>query len=368
MAGVCTGMRRAIAVVLSEAQRRTLEELKASRTVAVRLAERATVVLCAAEGMEDQQIGKLLGISREKAARWRKRYVAMGLGGIEKDAPRPGRKRRIDAATRAAVVRKTLREKPQGQTHWSRSTMARATGLSDSTIGRIWREHGLKPHRIETFKLSNDAQFVEKLEDIVGLYLSPPEHAVVLCCDEKSQIQALDRTQPGLPMKKGRCGTMTHDYKRNGTVSLFAAMNVSDGTIISQCHKRHRHQEWLKFLRLIKSQAPAQRQVHLVCDNYATHKHPKVQAWAKRNPRFIFHFTPTGASWLNMVERFFRDLSENAIRRGSFCNVDDLTGAILEYINQHNNDPKPFIWTARARDILAKVKRARKALRNQNTL
>ncbi len=239
--------------------------------------------------------------------------------------------------------------------------MAQATGLSDSTIGRIWREHGLKPHRSETFKLSNDPQFAEKLKDIVGLYLSPPEHAVVLCCDEKSQIQALDRTQPGLPMKKGRCGTMTHDYTRNGTTSLFAAMNVRDGTIISECHPRHRHQEWLKFLKLIESQVPADQEIHLICDNYATHKHAKVQAWARRNPRFVFHFTPTGASWLNMVERFFRDLSENAIRRGSFYNVDDLIGAIDEYINQHNENPKPFIWTATAKDILAKVKRARRA-------
>jgi transposase len=303
-----------------------------------------------------------MGISRQKVARWRERYATLGLGGIEKDAPRPGRKRRIDDRQRAAVVTRTLKEKPQGQTHWSRSTMAAATGLSDSTIGRIWREHGLKPHRVETFKLSNDPQFVEKLRDIVGLYLSPPEHAVVLSCDEKSQIQALDRTQPGLPIKPGRCGTMTHDYTRNGTTSLFAALNVADGTVISDCHPRHRHQEWLKFLRLIQAQVPQDRPVHLICDNYATHKHPKVLAWARRNPRFVFHFTPTGASWLNMVERFLRDLSEKAIKRGSFFNVDDLIGAITEYINQHNQSPKPFIWTATANDILAKVKRARKVL------
>jgi transposase len=240
--------------------------------------------------------------------------------------------------------------------------MAAATGYSESTIGRIWREHGLKPHQVKTFKLSNDPRFVEKLNDIVGLYLNPPEHAIVLSCDEKSQIQALDRTQPGLPMKKGRCGTITHDYKRNGTTSLFAAMNVLDGTIISQCHPRHRHQEWLRFLRLIKSEVPGGKDVHLICDNYATHKHSKVQAWAKRNPRFHFHFTPTGASWLNMVERFFRDLSEKALKRGSFYNVADLTGAITEYINQHNEKPAPYIWTAKATDILAKVKRARRAL------
>jgi len=330
--------------------------------VSVRLAQRASIVLLAADGLENKQIGARLGITRQTAGRWRDRYAAHGLAGIETDAPRPGRKRRISDAQRAAVVRKTLHETPEGQTHWSRSTMAAATGLSDSTIGRIWREHGLKPHRVETFKLSNDPKFVEKLNDIVGLYLSPPEHAIVLSCDEKSQIQALDRTQPSLPMKPGRCGTMTHDYKRNGTTSLFAALNVLDGTIISPCHKRHRHQEWLKFLKLIKSQVPADREVHLICDNYATHKHPKVQAWAAKNPRFHFHFTPTGASWLNMVERFFRDLSDKAIKRGSFYNVDDLVGAITEYINAHNADPKPFIWTASANDILAKVKRARRAL------
>jgi transposase len=355
-------MRRATPITLKPEQREALERLARGRRVPVRLAERAKVVLHAAGGMENQQIGQALGISRQKAGRWRDRYAELGLAGIEKDAERSGRKRRIDDKQRAAVVRKTLREKPEGQTHWSRSTMAAATGLSDSTVGRIWREHGLKPHRVETFKLSNDPRFVEKLTDVVGLYLNPPEHAVVLSCDEKSQIQALDRTQPSLPLKPGRCGTMTHDYKRNGTTSLFAAMNVLDGSVISQCHPRHRHQEWLKFLKLIESQTPRDREVHLICDNYATHKHPKVQAWAAKHPRFVFHFTPTGASWLNMVERFFRDLSEKALKRGSFYNVDDLIGAIDEYINRHNENPRPFIWTASANDILAKVKRARKAL------
>jgi len=354
-------MRRAISIVLDDALRQELEELKRGRTVSVRLAERAEIVLHAADGKQDKAIGQLMGIPRQKASRWRKRFAKLGLAGIEKDAPRKGRKRQIDDQTRAAVVHKTLHEKPEGQTHWSRSTMAKATGLSQSTIGRIWKDHGLKPHLIETFKLSKDPKFVEKLEDIVGLYLHPPEHAIVMSCDEKSQIQALDRTQPGLPLKKGRCGTMTHDYKRNGTTSLFAAMNISDGTIIGECLPRHRHQEWLQFLNLIKEQVPEDKQVHLICDNYATHKHPRVKAWEKRNPRFHFHFTPTGASWLNMIERFFRDLSEKAIRRGSFFNVDDLIGAIQEYINQHNDDPKPFIWTKTANDILAKVKRARRA-------
>jgi transposase len=355
-------MRRATPIVLEPSQRAELERLSRGRRVPVRLAERAKVVLHAADGLENQEIGSALGISRQKAGRWRDRYAERGLAGIETDAPRPGRKRRIDDRQRAAVVRRTLKEKPEGHTHWSRSTMAAATGLSESTVGRIWREHGLKPHRVETFKLSSDPRFAEKLGDIIGLYVSPPEHAVVLSCDEKSQIQALDRTQPSLPLKPGRGGTMTHDYKRNGTTSLFAAMNVLDGTIISQCQPRHRHQEWLTFLKLIKSQVPADRDVHLICDNYATHKHPKVQAWAARNPRFAFHFTPTSASWLNMVERFFRDLSERALKRGSFYNVDDLVGAIDEYVNRHNENPKPFIWTASANDILAKVKRARKVL------
>jgi len=355
-------MRRATPIVLTDEQRESLERLSRGRRVSVRLAQRASIVLLAADGLENQQIAAQLRITRQTAVRWRDRYAAHGLAGIEKDAPRPGRKRRITEQQRAAVVRKTLQETPEGHTHWSRSTMAKATGLSDSTVGRIWREHGLKPHLVDTFKLSNDPRFVEKLTDVIGLYLSPPEHAIVLSCDEKSQIQALDRTQPGLPLKRGRAGTMTHDYKRGGTTSLFAAMNVVDGSIISQCHKRHRHQEWIKFLNLLKKQTPDGVEVHVICDNYATHKHAKVKAWAKRNPRFHFHFTPTSASWLNMIERFFRDLTDKALRRGSFYNVDDLTGAIDEYINAHNADPKPFIWTTSANDILAKVKRARRAL------
>ncbi len=254
-------MRRAITIVLDDAQRQELEKLKRSRTVSVRLAERAEIVLHAADGKQDKAIGRLMGIARQKASRWRKRFAKLELAGIENDAPRKGRKRQIDDQTRTSVVNKTLREKPEGQTHWSRSTMAKATGLSQSTIGRIWKEHGIKPHQVETFKLSNDPAFVEKLQDIVGLHLHPPEHAIVLACDEKSQIQALDRTQPGLPLKKGRCGTMTHDYKRNGTASLFAAMNISDGTIIGECLPRHRHQEWLQFLKLIKEQTPEDKQV-----------------------------------------------------------------------------------------------------------
>ena len=333
-----------------------------SQTAQNRLVQRARVVLLAAEGLKNQQIAAELGISRYKAGRWRDRYAEHGLAGIEHDLPRPGRKRTISDQVRRKVVDMTLHQKPEGQTHWSRATMAAATGLSDSTIGRIWREHGLKPHRTETFKLSNDPQFAQKLEDIVGLYLSPPEHAIVLCCDEKSQIQALDRTQRSLPLKPGRCGTMTHDYTRHGTTTLFAALNVLDGTVTSMCKPRHRHQEWLEFLKQIDAETIPGVPIHLVCDNYGTHKHEKVQRWIKRHPRFVFHFTPTSASWLNMVERWLRDLTDKAIRRGSFYCVDDLIGAIYEYVNAYNHNPKPYIWTAKANDILAKVKRARRTL------
>lgn len=355
-------MKIAPIIQLTKTERGELEKLCRGRSVSVRLAERATIVLHAADGKRNDEIGELLGMSRQKAGRWRARYAEHGLAGIEKDAPRPGRFPKVSAADQAAIVAKTLHETPPGATHWSQRTMARATGLSSATIARIWKAHGLKPHRVETFKLSNDKQFVEKLEAIVGLYLSPPEHAIVFSCDEKSQIQALDRTQPGLPMKKGRGATMTHDYKRNGTTSLFAAMNVADGKIIGACMKRHRHQEWIRFLNKIKAKAPTDKEIHLICDNYATHKHPKVKAWFARNKRFHVHFTPTSASWLNMIERFFRDLTCNRLKRGVFCSVQELTAAIEEYIAIHNANPKPFIWTAKAHDILEKVKRGRAKL------
>jgi transposase len=286
----------------------------------------------------------------------------MGLAGLEKDAPRPGRTPTITSAKVQEVVRKTTQQKPANATHWSTRTMAEAAGLSEKSVRRIWHKHGLKPHLSRTFKVSNDPAFAEKLEAIVGLYLNPPEHAIVLCADEKSQIQALDRTQPGLPIKKGRCGTMTHDYKRNGTATLFAAMNTLDGTVISMCDDRHRHQEWLKFLRVIDEVTPSGQEIHLIADNYATHKHPKVQRWLARHSRFHVYFTPTSSSWLNMVERFFRDLTQNRLRRGIFRDVEELIMAIGEYIDKHNGSPKPFVWTAKAVDILEKVKRARKAL------
>lgn len=355
-------MRRAQPVPLTATQRKQLLEYANSRRGAVRLAQRARVVLLAADGLENIQIAEQLGVSRQLAARWRKRFLEAGLAGIEKDAPRPGRTPALSAERVQLIIHKTTREVPPNETHWSRRTMAAEAGVSASTIGRIWRAHGLKPHRIKTFKLSNDPCFAEKLDDIVGLYLNPPEHAIVLCLDEKSQIQALDRTQPGLPLKKGRGQTMTHDYKRNGTTTLFAALNTLDGSVIGTCMSKHRHQEWLRFLRLINSQTPADKQIHLIVDNYSTHKHPAVQRWLARNKRFHVHFTPTSASWLNMVERFFRDLTDKRIRRGVFRSVDQLVAAIQDYIAQHNQRPKPFIWTASASDILEKVKRGRAAL------
>jgi transposase len=314
--------------------------------------------------MQDLEIAAEVGISNQKSARWRKRFLKLGLAGLEKDAPRPGRTPTITSAKVQEIVRKTTQEKPINATHWSTRTMAEAAGLSEKSVRRIWHKHGLKPHLSQTFKVSNDPEFAEKLEAIVGLYLNPPEHAIVLCADEKSQIQALDRTQPGLPIKKGRCGTMTHDYKRNGTATLFAALNTLDGTVISMCDDQHRHQEWLKFLRVIDQVTPSGKEIHLIADNYATHKHPKVQRWLARHQRFHVYFTPTSSSWLNMVERFFRDLTQNRLRRGIFRDVEELITAIGEYIDKHNDSPKPFVWTAKASDILEKVKRARKALNN----
>ena len=355
-------MKTAPVIELTEKERETLVALSRGKKVSVRLAERSAIVLLAASGEQSIAIAARLKITRQKVARWRARYASAGIQGIERDAPRSGRIPRIPDANKKQVIEKTLHEKPAAATQWSRSTMAAASGLSDSTIGRIWKAHGLKPHLSRTFKLSNDTQFAQKLETIVGLYLNPPEHAVVFSCDEKSQIQALDRTQPGLPLKKGRAATMTHDYKRNGTTSLFAALNIATGKVIGTCMKRHRHQEWIRFLNLVKQSVTGDRQVHVICDNYATHKHAKVQAWQKRNAHFHFHFTPTSASWLNMVERFFRDLTTNRIRSGVFHSEADLIAAIDEYLQVHNANPKPLIWTARAADILEKVKRGRDKL------
>jgi len=353
-------MRVAAAVKLSDEQQEQLEKQARARSVSVRLAQRSKMILLAAVGTPDLKIAAELGVMRQTVARWRGRFLRQGLAGIEKDAPRPGRKPQISAKRVRQIVRMTTRDKPRDATHWSTRSMAQAAGISEASVRRIWKKHGLKPHLLRTFKLSNDPLFAEKVADIVGLYLNPPEQALVLSVDEKSQVQALDRTQPGLPLKKGRAGTMTHDYKRNGTTTLFAALNTLNGKVIATCMPQHRHQEWLKFLRLIDKSTPKSKQLHLII-NYSPHKHPDVQAWLKNHKRFHIHFTPTSASWLNMVERFFRDLTQKQIRRGCFANVAQLIETIETYIAQHNTDPKPFVWTAKASDILEKVKRARAA-------
>ncbi len=355
-------MKVAIAIVLSAEEREELGTLARGRKVAVRVAERARIIQLAAEGKQNQEIAEICGATRRTVGIWRRRFAGKRVAGILKDAPRAGRRRSIAAEVIGEVVRKTTQETSAAGTHWSTRSLAKVMGLSPSTIGRIWRSHGLKPHLTRTFKLSRDPKFVEKLDEVIGLYLNPPEHALVFSVDEKSQIQALDRTQPGLPMVPGRYGTMTHDYKRHGTTTLFTALNTLDGTVIGTCMPRHRHQEWIKFLRLIDRETPKNKEIHLIADNYATHKHPKVQAWLGRHPRFSVHFTPTSASWLNMVERFFRDLTQNRLRRGIFHSVEELIAAIEDYMAHHNEDPKPFIWTKTASDILEKVTRARQSL------
>jgi transposase len=355
-------MRVAQAVVLKEDVRRKLERQARGRLTPVRVALRSRIVLLASEGLLNEQIAAQMGTAPRTVARWRDRFLRCGIAGLLKDAARPGRTPSIPKTVVAQVIEKTTQSSPANATHWSRSTMAREVGVSDSTVGRIWRANGLKPHRVDSFKISNDPNFANKLEAIVGLYLNPPEHALVLSVDEKSQIQALDRTQPGLPLKKGRGQTMTHDYKRNGTTTLFAALDTATGEVFGLCQQKHRHQEWLRFLRLIDQTIPADKDIFLICDNYSTHKHERVQRWLAKHKRFHVRFTPTSASWLNMVERFFRDITQNRLRRGVFQDLEQLIMAIGEYIDGHNEDPKPFIWTAKANDILEKVTRAKTAL------
>jgi transposase len=355
-------MRVAESIVLEQNARRTLERHARGRSTPARVMLRSRIVLLAADGLQNKQIAAEMKIAPRTVALWRDRFLKFGIQGLLKDAPRPGRTPTIAATIVTEVIEKTTQCSPANATHWSRSTMAREMGISDSTVGRIWRSHGLKPHRMESFKVSNDPEFADKLEAIVGLYLNPPEHALVLSVDEKSQIQALDRTQPGLPMKKGRGTTMTHDYKRNGTTTLFAALNTANGEVYGLCQQKHRHQEWLKFLRMIDQTIPAHKDIYLICDNYATHKHERVQRWLAAHQRFHVRFTPTSASWLNMVERFFRDITHNRLRRGVFQDLEQLITAIGNYIDVHNQNPKPFIWTAKASDILEKVTRARAVL------
>jgi transposase len=352
-------------VVLTDKQRTTLLQWSRGRTTPARVVRRAQIVLLAAEGKENVEISAALGVERTIVGRWRRRFVEKGLEGIEKDAPRGGRKPNTRLA--AKIVEHTTQQRPRNATHWSTNSLARELGVSQSMVSRVWRANGLKPHLARTFKVSNDPRFVEKLIDVVGLYLNPPEHALVLCADEKSQIQALDRTQPGLPLKKGRCGTMTHDYKRNGTTTLFAALVMAEGRLIGKCMPRHRHQEWIKFLKLIDQETPEDLDLHLIVDNYTTHKHPNVQAWLKRHPRFHVHFTPTASSWLNLVERWFREITDKRIRRGVFHSVQQLVAAIDAYIGEHNDNPRSFVWTAKAETILEKVRRARAVLDKMQT-
>ena len=339
-----------------------LRVLSKGRRVEARVQQRARVILLAAEGWQNIEIAADVKLDRRQVALWRRRFSDGGIKALLQDASRSGRTPSVTPEVELRIVNTTLHDKPAAATHWSTRTLAEHLGLSATTIRRIWTRNGLKPHLQRTFKLSRDPHFVDKLVDVVGLYLDPPAKAIVLSCDEKSQIQALNRSQPGLPMKRGRAGTMTHDYKRHGTTTLFAALNTLDGTVISMCQDRHRHEEWLRFLRLIDRKTPQRLELHLIADNYSAHKHPDVQAWLLKHPRFVMHFTPTSASWLNMVERFFRDISENRIKRESFASVADLEQTIANYIDHHNKNPKPFIWTARAADILAKVSRAKAAL------
>ena len=339
-----------------------MEAWARGRSIPLRLVQRARIIRMAADGMQNKDIARELDISRPTVQLWRQRFLAFRLAGIEKDAPRPGRIPEIPEKKVQAVVEATLHTKPPNATHWSSRSMAKAQGLSDATIRRIWKQHNLKPHLLKTFKVSRDKHFVEKLYDVVGLYLNPPDKSLVLCVDEKSQIQALDRTQPGLPMKKGRCGTMTHDYKRNGTTTLFAALSMLDGTIIGDCLPRHRHQEFIRFLKKIDAETPTGLDLHLIVDNYGTHKHPRVKRWLKRHPRFHLHFIPTSSSWLNMVERWFREITDKRIRRGTFRNVPALVETIKSYIDNHNQNPQVFVWTAPVAQILSKVAKSKEAL------
>jgi transposase len=343
-------------------QRSRLKYLESSGGTPQKIALRARILLRAAEGRANLAIAKELGISRPTVLLWRERFARAGVPGIMADAPRPGRKKALSPEKVKVVVEATLHSRPPGQTHWSVREMAKAQGLSRMAVQRIWKQHNLQPHRLETFKLSKDKHFVAKLRDVVGLYLSPPDKALVLSVDEKSQIQALDRTQPGLPMKKGRCGTMTHDYKRHGTTTLFAALNMLDGKVIGECLPRHRSKEFVKFLGTIDKNTPTELDLHLIVDNYSTHKSPLVKRWLKRHPRFRLHFIPTSSSWLNMIERWFRNITDKAIRRGVFKSVASLIQTIQQYLDAHNADPKIFTWTKDADTILAKIAKCKEAL------
>jgi transposase len=352
----------ASACELSPAEHDQLRQWVGAFGTPQQVALRCRIVLGAAEGQSDVAIAEQLSVNRKTVILWRSRFAEQRLDGLWEIAPGRGRKATYDSGKIAAVVEATLQTKPEGMTHWSCRTLAKSQGISKSTVNYIWQAHNLKPHRIETFKLSRDPKFLEKMIDVVGLYLNPPQQAIVLCVDEKSQIQALDRTQPGLPIKKGRCGTMTHDYKRNGTTTLFAALETLQGKVIGQCYQRHRHQEFLKFLRTLDQEFPGKIPLHLIMDNYGTHKHENVRAWLKRHPRFVLHFVPTSSSWLNLVERWFGELDDKAIRRGVFRSVDDLKTSIDQFLKAWNEEPKPYVWTATVESITEKLSRCRQTL------
>ena len=361
MVRVCA-MRTGISIAVTPEDRRRLEALVRDRNTPQKHVWRACIVLLTDDGAGTNAIVRETGKSKTCVWRWQARFAEAGVDGLLRDKTRPPRILPLDAAVVERVVALTLTDPPAEATHWTGAMMAEATGISVSSVQRIWRSHGLQPHRVRQFKLSNDPDFVTKLRDVVGLYVDPPAHAIVLSVDEKSQIQALDRTQPGLPLKKGRAGTMTHDYKRHGTTTLFAALNVLDGTVIGRNMQRHRHQEFIRFLNDIERQVPVGKVVHVVLDNYAAHKHPKVRAWLDRHPRFTFHFVPTSCSWLNAVEGFFAKLTKRRLKRGVFRSIVDLQAAINRFLAEHNTEPKPFVWTADPDKIIAAVRRGHQSL------
>ncbi len=350
-------MAQDVCVIVGADERARLAAVVGDRSRPLKHVQRAWIVLFSAERLPVLEVARRAGVSRPAVWRWQRRFAEEGVDGLLRDKTRPPGKPPLPAATVAKVLALTCTEPPGEATHWTGRAMAKAVGISLRAVQRIWEAHRLQPHRVRTFKRSNDPAFAQKVEDIVGLYMHPPAHAVVLSIDEKSQIQALDRTQPGLPLKPGKCGTMTHDYKRNGTTTLFAALNVLEGTVLGRCMQKHTHQEFIRFLNAIERAVPAGKVIHAIADNYATHKHPKVRAWLARHPRWVFHFTPTSASWLNAVENFFSVLTRRRLKRGVFHSIADLQAAINRYIREHNHDPKPFVWTKPANTILAKINR-----------
>ncbi len=354
--------RKIPALSLSFSDQQQIRQWLTAHGTPQQVALRSRIVLAAAEGQSESATARQLRTNRKTVRLWRTRFAEQGLKGLWEVAPGRGRKPTYGPEKVKAIVEATLQTKPRGMTQWSCRRMAKSQGVSKSTISNIWRSHHLKPHRVKNFKLSRDPKFLEKLTDVVGLYLNPPQQAIVLCVDEKSQIQALDRTQPGLPLKKGRCGTMTHDYKRHGTTTLFAALEVLKGRVVGQCFERHRNQEFLRFLRHLDQEFPGAVPLHLVMDNYGTHKHPNVQAWLNRHPRFIPHFVPTSSSWLNLVERWFAELTTKSVRHGSFTSVEDLENAIREFLAAWNENPNPFVWTATVESIQEKLSRCRQTL------